>query len=419
MGCRAGPVHAGAGGASTSGRPSGWAKRTSPAASIVTRNPSSCTARWCRRQSSTKLSSAVRPPPRARDALHVCRCVRFARVEQVVLVVRRGHAGDRAHLRVGDPAAAHGVAQLRQLAEGAGHPHVLAGGPRREPGAPAQPLRARQAAVPPLPLVELADEDEQLVVAAWMRADSSAMRSPSRASRLLPSPGTVAGSGGGVSAGGPPSPMRSPVPAPGVSVGPGAGAWSNDPPPSTRSGPRAQSVSVGPAGGASSGEATGVGYVWDSDVTGRLSASMNHCNLHIFNSLRRPLLDDLRPDRRSSCPGARTRRLRPEKRVVRGILAACLVSRRCLPTRLSSTKCRSSRKSAPVGGRTHRRAQPAGRSRKAVGDHGARYVKGGGEAPTRPRGGRARRGEILAIWESIPIMQECARASTRGGSARP
>ena len=109
------------------------------------------------------LRVLVDAPPRARDALHVRRCARFAYVEQVVLVVGGGHARDRAHLRVGDPAAAHGVAQLGQLAEGAGHPHVLAGGPRREPGAPAQPLRARQAAVPALPLVELADEDEQLV----------------------------------------------------------------------------------------------------------------------------------------------------------------------------------------------------------------------------------------------------------------
>ena len=109
------------------------------------------------------LHVPVDAPPRAGDPLHVRRRAREGHVEQGLLVLGGGHPRDRAHLRVGDLAAAHGVAQLRQLPEGARHPHVLTGGPQREPRPPAQPLRARVATVPALPLVELADEDEQLV----------------------------------------------------------------------------------------------------------------------------------------------------------------------------------------------------------------------------------------------------------------
>ena len=109
------------------------------------------------------LHVPVDAPPRAGDAFHVLRRAREGHLEQGLLVLGSGHPRDRAHLRVGDLAAAHGVAQPGQLPEGARHAHVLAGGPLREPGAPAQPLRARQATVPALLLVELADEDEQLV----------------------------------------------------------------------------------------------------------------------------------------------------------------------------------------------------------------------------------------------------------------
>ena len=146
-----------------------------------------------------------------------------------------------------------------------------------------------------------------------MRADSSAMRSPSRASRPLLSPGAVAGSGGGIWSGDPLSPMPSPPRAPCVSVGPGAGASSNDPPSPMRSGPRAPGVSVGAGGGASSGEATQAGYVRDSDGAGSLSASMGHCNPRIFNSLTRSPVADRRPNRRSSRSGPRSRGLRPER----------------------------------------------------------------------------------------------------------
>ena len=109
------------------------------------------------------LHVAVDAPPRPGDPFHVRRRARQRHVEQGLLVLKRGHPRDRPHLRVGDLAAAHGVAQLRQRSEGPRHADVLAGRPRREPGPPAQPVRARQATVPALLLVELADEDEQLV----------------------------------------------------------------------------------------------------------------------------------------------------------------------------------------------------------------------------------------------------------------
>ena len=116
----------------------------------------------CRRSSACSTFRSMRRHARA-NPFHVRRRARERHVEQGLLVLRGGHPRDRAHLRVGDLAAAHGVAQLGQLPEGARHPHVLAGGPQREPGPPAQPLRAREATVPALPLVELVDEDEQLV----------------------------------------------------------------------------------------------------------------------------------------------------------------------------------------------------------------------------------------------------------------
>ena len=99
------------------------------------------------------LRVPVDAPPRPGYPFHVRRRAREGRVEQGLLVLRRGHPRDRPHLRVGDLAAAHGVAQLRQLPEGPRHSDVLAGRPRREPGPPAQPVGARQATIPALLLV--------------------------------------------------------------------------------------------------------------------------------------------------------------------------------------------------------------------------------------------------------------------------
>ena len=116
----------------------------------------------CRRSSACSTFRSMRR--HARAIRSTCAAVpASATSSRDLLVLRRGHPRDRAHLRVRDLAAAHGVAQLRQLAEGARHAHVLAGSPQREPGPPAQPLGAREATVPAVPLVELADEHEQLV----------------------------------------------------------------------------------------------------------------------------------------------------------------------------------------------------------------------------------------------------------------
>ena len=100
-------------------------------------------------------------------------------------------------------------------------------------------------------------------VAAWMRADSAAMRSPSRASCAPRSLGAVVGSRGG---------------------------------------------------GSSGGSRGGGGCVRDVDGAGLFSASMNHCNPLYFNDLRRPCTVDRRSDRGLSLLGARTRGLRPERR---------------------------------------------------------------------------------------------------------
>ena len=109
-------------------------------------------------------------------------------------------------------------------------------------------------------------------VAAWMRADSSAMRSPSRASCA----------------------------------------------------PRLAGAVAGPRGGASSGGSTGRGRcVADVDGAGPLSASMNHCNPLYFNGLRRPPVADRQLDRGLSRLGVENARPAAGETVRRVILAAC------------------------------------------------------------------------------------------------
>ncbi len=108
------------------------------------------------------LGRAVHPPPRADHLFDVRRGAGQSHVEQRLLGLGRGHAGDGAQLRVGDGAAPQRVAQLRQLGQGARHAHVLAGGAGRETDAPAQPGRARGEVIPAAACVELADQDQQL-----------------------------------------------------------------------------------------------------------------------------------------------------------------------------------------------------------------------------------------------------------------
>ena len=105
-------------------------------------------------------------------------------------------------------------------------------------------------------------------VAAWMPADSSAMRSPSRASCTSRSPGAVAGSRRGESSG-------------------------------------------------------GGGCVWEADGTEPSSAGMSHCNPLYFNGLQCPRLADRRPNRSQSRLGGENARGTAADTVTRAIVAAC------------------------------------------------------------------------------------------------
>ena len=109
------------------------------------------------------LGRAVDPAPRADHLLDMRGGAGEGDVEQRLLGRGSCHAGDGAHLRVGDGAAPQRLAQPRQLRQGVGDAHLLAGGARREADAPAQPVGAGGEAFPAVALVELADEDEQLV----------------------------------------------------------------------------------------------------------------------------------------------------------------------------------------------------------------------------------------------------------------
>ena len=108
------------------------------------------------------LRQPVHAPPDPHDLLYVRRRARERHVQQIVFGLGRRDPGDGPHLRVGDPAAPHGVAQLGQVGEGAGDPHVFTGRARGKAGAPAQPLGAGRASHPAVALVELADQLEQL-----------------------------------------------------------------------------------------------------------------------------------------------------------------------------------------------------------------------------------------------------------------
>ena len=109
------------------------------------------------------LRHAIDPPPPADDLLYMRGRAAFRHVEQRLLVLRCGDARHGAHLRVGDDAAPHRVAQLRQVRQRTRHPDVLARRARSQARAPAQPMRARGTARPAGTRVELPDQEEQLV----------------------------------------------------------------------------------------------------------------------------------------------------------------------------------------------------------------------------------------------------------------
>ncbi|MEX2220790.1 MAG: hypothetical protein WEG40_03240 [Candidatus Rokuibacteriota bacterium] len=103
----------------------------------------------------------VHPPPAAHDALHVAGRARAPHREQSGFRLRRGHAGQGAHLGVGQLPASQGLGQAGQRPEGARHPDPLAGRAQVEAHAPAQPVGAgAEARVPAAAGVEVADQGE-------------------------------------------------------------------------------------------------------------------------------------------------------------------------------------------------------------------------------------------------------------------
>ena len=105
----------------------------------------------------------VHAPPGADQALHL-RGGAGLREGQQRLVGRRGHAGERADLGVGNRAALHGGADERKRRQRVRHAHLLAGGTEVDAGSPVQPVRARrEPAGPARALVELAQQHQQLV----------------------------------------------------------------------------------------------------------------------------------------------------------------------------------------------------------------------------------------------------------------
>ena len=109
------------------------------------------------------LFDPVDAAPGADQALDLGGGSRHGEVEELLLVVGGGYAAQGADFGVGDLAAAHGLGEARQLAQGAGDADVLAGRPEGQAGAPAEPMGAGpEAAIPALALVELADEGEEL-----------------------------------------------------------------------------------------------------------------------------------------------------------------------------------------------------------------------------------------------------------------
>ena len=109
------------------------------------------------------LRGVVDAPPGPYYLFHVRRRPGQRHVEQRLLGLGRRHPRDGAHLRVGDHAAPHRVAQPGQIGEGARHAHVLASRSWSKTGTPAQPMGAGGKVAPAFALVELADEEEQLV----------------------------------------------------------------------------------------------------------------------------------------------------------------------------------------------------------------------------------------------------------------
>jgi hypothetical protein len=111
------------------------------------------------------LLDAQHPPVGAHHALHVCRGAVAGNRQQVVLVLRRRHAGHCPHLGVAQLAARERLAHAWQRLERAGDAHLLPGGIEADAAAPVEPVGAGDDAPagPALAAVELGDEHQQAV----------------------------------------------------------------------------------------------------------------------------------------------------------------------------------------------------------------------------------------------------------------
>ena len=104
----------------------------------------------------------VGAPPGAAEPLGLRGGRRGREVQQRGLAVRRRDAGQRPHLRVGQPAGVERGRDPRQPAQRPGHPDVFAGGGGRHAALPGDPVPAGvdAHAVPAAALVELGDQPQ-------------------------------------------------------------------------------------------------------------------------------------------------------------------------------------------------------------------------------------------------------------------
>src|SRR6185503_20797307 len=108
------------------------------------------------------LASAVEPAPAPYDPLHLGRGPRPPDRQEAALGLRSRNPGQSANLGVGEIASPERLGEHGQRPERSRHPHSLPGGTELQVRAPCEPFRAgAEAGVPPLPSVELADQNQE------------------------------------------------------------------------------------------------------------------------------------------------------------------------------------------------------------------------------------------------------------------
>ena len=137
-------------------------------------------ARLASRTCSTSGSAARSACRHARTSRSICAAV----AQQATATSRTSVAGVAtrvsAHQGVGKPSAGHGSTDVVQVRERCGDAQLFAGRAEIEAGAPVEPVGTGTEALPAVVAIELAQVAQELVVATWMRADSSAIWLPRR-----------------------------------------------------------------------------------------------------------------------------------------------------------------------------------------------------------------------------------------------